>query len=190
MNAAGQRPNEGVIAGRVYVLGDNVDTDQIIPAQYLNLVPTIPEEYARLGTHALAGLPDTMPAFVPPGATKSPYVIIVSGRNFGCGSSREHAPIALGAAGVRAVVAESYARIFFRNAVATGELYPLESADRLCDVFRTGDEATLDPADETIVHAPSGRAWRLKPLGAVGPVIAAGGIFGYARAAGMLAPRS
>src|SRR5205823_3597239 len=112
--------------GRVYVLGDNIDTDQIIPAEYLNLVPTIPEEYRKLGSYALAGLARTpdQPPFVPPGGMATPYTIIVAGKNFGCGPSREHAPIALGAAGTKAVVAESFARIFFRNCVATGELYP------------------------------------------------------------------
>ena len=87
----------------VYVTGDNIDTDQIIPAQYLNLVPTIPEEYVKLGSYALSGLPDTFPPFVPPPGPKSPYGIVIAGRNFGCGSSREHAPVALGAAGARAI---------------------------------------------------------------------------------------
>src|SRR5271156_4508247 len=121
-----------VISGPAYVVQNNIDTDQIIPAQYLTLVPTIPEEYEKLGSYAMVGLPnDLYPIdFVSPGSTKSPYGIMIAGRNFGCGSSREHAPIALGAAGVRAVVAQSYARIFFRNSVATGELYPYESVER------------------------------------------------------------
>ena len=126
------------ITGPVYVLGDNIDTDQIIPAEYLNLVPTIPEEYRRLGSYALAGLPlqSGAPTFVPPGGTTTPYAILVAGKNFGCGSSREHAPIALGAAGAKAVVAESFARIFFRNCVATGELYPVETTERIVDFLR------------------------------------------------------
>jgi chromosome partitioning protein len=175
-----------VIRGRVYVLGDNIDTDQIIPAQYLNLVPTIPEEYAALGSYAMAGLPDTALPFIAAGAQRTPYSLIVAGRNFGCGSSREHAPVALGAAGVRAVVAESYARIFFRNAVATGELYPIESADALEGLFKTGDEAELDLGADRLRNLTSGAAVALKPLGAVRPVVEAGGIFGYARKTGML----
>jgi len=174
------------IRGTVYVLGDNIDTDQIIPAEYLNLVPTIPDEYEKLGSYALAGLPDDVQPFVPAGSAKSPHAIIVAGRNFGCGSSREHAPISLGAAGAQAVIAESYARIFFRNAVATGELYPLESSQRLCDVFQTGDEAEIDLRAETVTHVSSGESYSLKPLGDVGPVIEAGGIFAYARAEGMI----
>ena len=155
------------IAGRVYVLGDNIDTDQIIPAEYLNLVPTIPEEYRRLGSHALAGLPlqSGAPTFVPPGETTTPYAILVAGKNFGCGSSREHAPIALGAAGAKAVVAESFARIFFRNCVATGELYPVETTERIVDAFRTGDEAVLDLEAATLTHRRTGTVCRLRPLG-------------------------
>jgi 3-isopropylmalate/(R)-2-methylmalate dehydratase small subunit len=176
------------ITGRVYVVGDNIDTDQIIPAEYLNLVPTIPEEYAKLGSYAMAGLARTpdQPPFVPPDGMKTPYTIIVGGKNFGCGSSREHAPIALGASGAEAVVAESFARIFFRNCVATGELYPCETPTRLVDAFRTNDEAVLDLDANTLTHAASGTVHRLRPLGDAGPVIAAGGLFAYARQNGMI----
>ena len=126
-----------VIRGKVYVLGDNIDTDQIIPAQYLNLVPTIAEEYLKLGSHAFSGLPDSQYPirYVKAGQLDSEYHIVVAGKNFGCGSSREHAPIALGSAGCKVILAESFARIFFRNCVATGELYPCECVDRLCHRF-------------------------------------------------------
>jgi len=176
------------IRGRVYVVGDNIDTDQIIPAEYLSLVPTIPEEYRKLGSYALAGLARTpdQPPFVPPGEMVSPYRIIVAAKNFGCGSSREHAPIALGAAGVEAVVAESYARIFFRNCVATGELYPCETPARLTAAFRTNDEAVLDLQANTLTHVPTGTVHHLRPLGDAGPVIDAGGLFAYARQTGMI----
>ena len=177
------------ISGPVYVLGDNIDTDQIIPAEYLNLIPTIPEEYAKLGSYALIGLPLPPGAaqFVKPGEMKTSYAIIVAGRNFGCGSSREHAPIAIGAAGARAVVAESFARIFFRNCVATGELYPVETPARLIDAFRTGDEAVLDLEASTITNRRTGAVLNLRALGDAGPVIAAGGLFAYARKTGMIA---
>src|SRR5262245_61000252 len=176
------------IRGRVYVLGDNIDTDQIIPAEYLNLVPTIPEEYRKLGSYAMAGLARTadQPPFVPPDAMTTPYTIIVGGKNFGCGSSREHAPIALGAAGVEAVVAESFARIFFRNCVATGELYPCETPRRLVDAVRTNDEVILDLDANTLTHVATGTVHQLRPLGDAGPVIAAGGLFAYARQTGMI----
>jgi 3-isopropylmalate/(R)-2-methylmalate dehydratase small subunit len=180
-----------VIRGAAYVVGDNIDTDQIIPAQYLNLVPTIAEEYEKLGSHALCGLPKELypVRFVPEAARKSPYTIVIAGRNFGCGSSREHAPIALGAAGCRAVVAESFARIFFRNCVATGELYPVESTTRLCEIVRTGDEVELDLDANTLTLLGSGNKFATKPLGDARPVIEAGGIFEYARKTGMIAAR-
>jgi 3-isopropylmalate/(R)-2-methylmalate dehydratase small subunit len=177
---------ENIITGKVYVLTDNIDTDLIIPAKYLNLVPTIPEEYKELGSYALAGLPDDFPRFVAEGSDTSEYAIIVAGSNFGCGSSREHAPISLGAAGTRAVVAQSYARIYFRNCMATGELYPLESAIRLCDEFETGQEAKISITDGTIDNITTGKSYTLNPPGDVVPVIQAGGLFGYARASGMI----
>jgi 3-isopropylmalate/(R)-2-methylmalate dehydratase small subunit len=179
-----------VLTSPVFVVGDNIDTDQIIPAHYLTLVPTIPEEYEKLGSYAMVGLPDEFypEKFIEPGRDKTEFKIIISGRNFGCGSSREHAPIALGAAGVRAVVAESYARIFFRNSVATGELYPYESRDRLLDKVKTGDLATLDFDADTLTV--NGTNYPLKPMGDVRPVIEAGGLFNYARKAGMIPTRS
>src|SRR3954466_7640416 len=99
-----------VLTSPIYVSRDNIDTDQIIPAQYLTLVPTIAEEYEKLGSFALIGLPDSQypTRFVAEGELKPPYKIVIAGRNFGCGSSREHAPIALGAAGVETVVADSF----------------------------------------------------------------------------------
>src|SRR6516162_5312129 len=136
---------QSVFSGPVYVVRDNIDTDQIIPAQYLNLVPTIPEEYEKLGAFALCGLPESLypTRYVRDGQLDSEYPIVVAGRNFGCGSSREHAPIALGSAGCKIVLAESFARIFFRNSVATGELYPCESSDRLIDTLKTGEVVTV-----------------------------------------------
>src|SRR5438552_5409596 len=176
------------LTSKVFVVYDNIDTDQIIPAQYLNLVPTIPEEYEKLGSFAMIGLPDSLyPArFIQPGQLDSNYPIVVAGRNFGCGSSREHAPIALGSAGCRIVLAESFARIFFRNAVATGELYPCESIDRLCEVFKTGDVATVDLDKATVLATATGKTYSFKPLGDVRPVVDAGGLFNYARKSGMI----
>src|SRR3989454_10191849 len=97
---------QSVFTGPVYVVRDNIDTDQIIPAQYLNLIPTIPDEYEKLGSFALSGLPESLytARFVKPGQLDAEYPIVVGGRNFGCGSSREHAPIALGAAGCKGVL--------------------------------------------------------------------------------------
>ncbi len=179
-----------MIEGPIYVVQDHIDTDQIIPAQYLNLVPTIPEEYEKLGSYALIGLPERLYPirFIVSGKIKADYPIVVAGKNFGCGSSREHAPIAMGAAGVRGVVAESYARIFFRNCVATGELYPMESISRLCNILKTGQHALLNLETNTLVVDE--KPYPLKPLGEVKPVIDAGGLFNFARKSGLIDPTS
>ncbi len=185
--------NRTVIEGNVYVVGDHIDTDQIIPAKFLNLVPTIPSEYEKLGSHAFGGLPDDYPSFVAGDAVKSGYSIVIAGRNFGCGSSREHAPVALGAAGVKAVVAESYARIFFRNCIATGEFYPCEFDAEIADdktknarMFSTGDVAEIDIEKGIVLNKTNGMSRALQPIGAAAEVIEAGGIFGYARKTGMI----
>ena len=178
---------QDVIKGKVFVVGDNIDTDQIIPAQYLNLVPTIPEEYIKLGSYALCGLPDEYTTrFVKEGEVKTEYSIIIGGNNFGCGSSREHAPVALGASGAKAVIANSFARIFFRNCISTGELYPIEPAELLNSLFKTGDEAELDLEKMTITAVDSGKVYSLKPMGDVRKVIDCGGIFEYARKTEMI----
>ena len=183
---------QSVFTGPVYVVRDNIDTDQIIPAQYLNLVPTIPEEYEKLGSYALCGLPESLypMRFVREGELDSPYSIVVGGRNFGCGSSREHAPIALGSAGCKVVLAEGFARIFFRNCVATGELYPCECVDRLCDLLKTGDVVTVDLDAGTVTVKGTGKVFKFKPLGDVRPVVDAGGLFNYARKTGMIPSNS
>ena len=179
---------KSVFHGPVYVVRDHIDTDQIIPAQYLNLVPTIAKEYEKLGSFALCGLPDSLypTRFVKAGALDSDYPIVVAGRNFGCGSSREHAPIALGSAGCKVVLAEGFARIFFRNCVATGEVYPCELTERLCDRLKTGDVVTVDLDKATVAVEGAGTVYSFKSLGEVRPVVDAGGLFNYARQTGMI----
>ncbi|OMP06145.1 Aconitase A/isopropylmalate dehydratase small subunit, swivel [Corchorus olitorius] len=173
--------------GLCYVVGDNIDTDQIIPAEYLTLVPSNPAEYEKLGSYALIGLPSSYETrFIEPNEMKTKYSIVIGGANFGCGSSREHAPVALGAAGAKAVVAESYARIFFRNSVATGEVYPLESEVRICEECKTGDVVTIELGESKLINHTTGKEYKLKPIGDAGPVIEAGGIFAYARKTGMI----
>ncbi len=179
---------QSVFTGPVYVVRDNIDTDQIIPAQYLTLVPTITDEYEKLGGFALCGLPEPLypERFVKSGQLDSKYPIVVAGKNFGCGSSREHAPIALGSAGCKIVLAESFARIFFRNSVATGELYPCEITERLCDTLKNGDVVTVDLDAATVTVKATGKVFKFKPLGDVRPVVDAGGLFNYARKSGMI----
>jgi 3-isopropylmalate/(R)-2-methylmalate dehydratase small subunit len=182
-----------IITGRAYVLGDNVDTDQIIPAHYLSFNPAQPEErkffgmYANSGVpEAQAGLPKGNVRFVRDNEFRSDYTIIIGGKNFGCGSSREHAPLALAEAGVKCVIAEFYARIFFRNSINGGYLLPLESEQRLVEKVQTGDELEIDLEKRTATNKTRNEQYHLKPIGDVLPIIEAGGVFEYAKKAGML----
>lgn len=182
-----------ILQGKAYVLGDNVDTDQIIPAQYLTYDPGVPEERKQFGKYALSSVPPSQSG-LPKGHVPfhgndefvSDYTFIVAGRNFGCGSSREHAPIALEAAGIRAVIAEFYARIFYRNSVNGGYLIPVECKERLCDVVCTGDVLRLVIEDSKLYNETTNESYDLHPLGEVAPIVEAGGIFKYAKSVGML----
>jgi 3-isopropylmalate/(R)-2-methylmalate dehydratase small subunit len=184
---------ESVIRGKAYVLGDNIDTDQIIPAQFLSYNPAIPEERKYFGMYALSGVPEAQAGlpgghirFVPENQFQSPYSIVIGGKNFGCGSSREHAPLALAEAGAKCVIAEFYARIFFRNSVNGGYIVPLECTSRLVDKIRTGDELEVHIDEQYLLNKSTGQRHDLRPLGDVLPIIEAGGIFSYARQTGML----
>lgn len=192
MSTGSLRKRDGPkLRGPVFKVGDNIDTDQIIPAEYLTLVPSNPDEYVKLGSFAMCGLPAERyrVPFIKDGEMSTQYPIIVAGDNFGCGSSREHAPVAIGAAGGCAVIAESFARIFFRNCSATGELYPWECEKPIVDFFTTGDIAEIDFDDATVTNVTTGEQFKLKPLGDVLPVIDAGGIFEFARQSGMIAQK-
>src|ERR1700712_552422 len=154
---------EPVVTGKAYVLGDNIDTDQIIPAQYLSFNPSIPEERKFFGMYAMSsvpegqrGLPSGKINFVRENEFKTDYQIVVGGKNFGCGSSREHAPLALAEAGIQCVIAEFYARIFFRNSVNGGYLVPIESTARLVDKIKTGDEVEVHLIDGYVINKTSG----------------------------------
>ncbi len=181
------------ITGKVFVVGDNVDTDQIIPAEYLSYNPAIAEERKYFGMYAMSGvpiaqsgLPKGRQKFVPEGEFKTSYAVIIGGKNFGCGSSREHAPLAISEAGVTVVVAEFFARIFYRNSINGGYLVPLETPARLVEQFSTGDEVEVDLEKPSIANKTTGKNFCLSPLGQVGPIVAAGGVFEYARKQGML----
>jgi 3-isopropylmalate/(R)-2-methylmalate dehydratase small subunit len=182
-----------IITGKAYVLGDNIDTDQIIPAQYLSFNPSLPEERKFFGMYAMSsvpegqrGLPQGNIPFVRDNEFKSDFRIVIGGKNFGSGSSREHAPLALAEAGVKCVIAEFYARIFFRNSVNGGYLIPFESTERLIDKIRTGDELEVRVKDLVLINRTQNTQHKLKPLGDVLPIIEAGGVFAYAKEAGML----
>ena len=176
---------EDVICGKAFVVGDHVDTDQIIPAKFLSYDPSAPEERKFFGKYAMSGvpmdasgLPDGDTPFVAEDAFATEFAVIIGGVNFGCGSSREHAPLAIAEAGVRAVVAESYARIFYRNSINGAYLVPYETSQRMVGRIATGDEVEL--------NAETGESFRLEGLGDVAEIVAAGGIFQYARKAGMI----
>ncbi len=181
------------IRGKAFVLADNIDTDQIIPAKYLSYNPSDPAERKFFGMYAMdsvpagqSGLPAGNIRFVRPNEFKSDYSIVIGGENFGCGSSREHAPLALAEAGVQAVIAQFYARIFYRNCVNGGYLVPFESTARLVDKIRTGDELVIDLEKSTVTNLSDNAVYELKPLGDVAPIIEAGGVFSYARQVGMI----
>lgn len=172
---------EDRIGGKAYVLGDNINTDVIIPAQYLSLSHTNPNQKDELGSHALEGLSDTLPPFIDKKSGKSPYTIIVAGENFGCGSSRAQAPGALNAAGIKAVIASYYARIFFRNSVNAALLIPLESEAKLSEEIKTGDDLEIILSQSKLMNKTQKKEYRLRPLGAVQEILEAGDIFEYAK---------
>ncbi len=184
-----------IIRGKAFVLGDNIDTDQIIPAKYLAYNPSDPAERKYFGMYAMDGLPKGQSGlpfgdvpFVRPNEFKSDFAIVIGGKNFGCGSSREHAPLAIAEAGASAVVAEFYARIFFRNCINGGYLVPFETDTRLVNEIKTGDELVIDVQKSTLTNVTqNNKTYTLKPLGDVAPIIEAGGVFEYAKQSGMMA---
>ena len=139
------------IKGNVWRFGDDVDTDAIIPARYLNT--TDPQELAR---HCMEAADAAFAQQVKPGD------IIVAGKNFGCGSSREHAPLAIKAAGVSCVIAAGFARIFYRNAFNIG-LSILESREG-AEACRQGDELEVDPGAGEIRNLTRGRSFTAQPI--------------------------
>lgn len=182
-----------IIKGKTYVLGDNIDTDQIIPAEYLIYSITDPEESKIYGKHALssvppanAGLPIGNIPFVKQDEFLSEFSIIIAGSNFGCGSSREHAPFALQKAGVSAVISQSYARIFYRNAIDGGFIIPLESISKLNDKIKTGDELEINLDSGILKNFSDGAEYSTNSLGEAFSIVEAGGLFEYARKNNMI----
>jgi 3-isopropylmalate/(R)-2-methylmalate dehydratase small subunit len=179
--------------GAAYVVGDSVDTDQIIPAEHLIYSLTNPEERRLYGRFALSGIPDEMQGlpsghrpFTEPDSFRSDYAVIIAGSNFGCGSSREHAPFAIREAGCKVVIAESYARIFYRNSVDGGFLIPYEGPKDLNKQVQTGDVLRLETSEAQLHNLSSGDVFQLRPLGEVEGILRAGGVFEYARRNGLV----
>lgn len=184
---------ENKIIGKAYVLGDNIDTDQIIHAEHLVYSTSDPEELKKYGHYALssvslnqAGLPEGGKPFIAGDNYQSEYSIVIGGKNFGCGSSREHAPLALQTAGVKVVAAESYARIFYRNSVDGGFVIPYECAIKLKDKIKTGDIVEVDVDSNALKNISDGKSYQLNPLGDVFEIVEAGGLFAFARTTGMI----
>jgi len=140
-----------LIEGKVWVFGENIDTDVILPGRYL--VVTDPVE---LGKHAMEGLDPSFPKRVAKGD------IVVAGRYFGCGSSREQAPVALKYSGVAAVVAESYARIFYRNALNIG--LPVLEIENTKRIAKGGERIRIDVETGEIRNLKTGEVFRAKPI--------------------------
>lgn len=154
---------------RVFKLGDHINTDQIIPGRY-----NVTTDAAELGRHCFCELRPDLAADV------SQEKLIIAGENFGCGSSREHAPIALKAAGVRCVVAKSFARIFFRNAINIG--LPILISGEAYGVFEDGDDAEADTAAGVVTGATGAKRARCSPLPPfVGRIVQEGGIVNLLR---------
>jgi len=153
-----------VIKGNAYVFGDNLDTDQIYPGQYLELV-----EVGDIGRHAMEGAdPHFAKAF-------QPGDIIVGGTNFGCGSSREHAAIALQAVGAGLILAESFARIFYRNAINLG--LPLLVSPKISSQVSSGDKLIVDLAQGVVHNQGTGAELGAEPLSEyVFDILESGGI--------------
>ena len=183
-----------LVRGLAYVVGDAIDTDQIIPAEHLVYSLKRPDERRMYGRFAMSGVPveqQGLPGghkpFTAPDAYRSRFTFVIAGTNFGCGSSREHAPFALTEAGAEVVVAQSYARIFYRNTIDGGFVIPFESTDRINDRISTGDTLELATDVGLLTNCTTGEEYLLKPLGEVAQILKAGNVFEYARQAGLIA---
>ena len=156
-----------MVTGKVYKYGDNVDTDVIIPARYLNAPSP-----AELAKHCME---DIDPAFA---ASEHRDAIMVGGWNFGCGSSREHAPIAIQASGVACVIAASFARIFYRNAINIG--FPILECPEAAEAIQAGDTVSVDYETGVIADETTGRKFQAAAFPPfIEKIIASGGLLPY-----------
>jgi 3-isopropylmalate/(R)-2-methylmalate dehydratase small subunit len=158
-----------ILTGKVWKYGDNVDTDVIIPARYLST--SVPEE---LAPHCMEDIDESFAKGVQKGD------IIVAGNNFGCGSSREHAPIAIAGAGISCVIAVSYARIFFRNAINVG--LPILECPEAAGGIAGGDTVEVDLEKGAIVNKTTNKTWQARPFPAfLRELISVGGLVPWVR---------
>ena len=153
--------------GRVFRYGDNIDTDVIIPARYLNT-----SEHKELASHCMEDIDKDFVKNVREGD------IIVGGRNFGCGSSREHAPIAIKASGISCVIAATFARIFFRNSINIG--LPILECPEAASGIQDGDIVSVDLSTGTIIDKTTGKEYKAEPFPPfMQKLIEAGGLAEY-----------
>jgi 3-isopropylmalate/(R)-2-methylmalate dehydratase small subunit len=158
-----------MLKGKVHKYGANVDTDAIIPARYLNI--SDPTELAK---HCMEGIDQDFVKRVKRGD------IMMATTNFGCGSSREHAPLAIKAAGISCIIAKSFARIFFRNAINIG--LPLLECDQAVDKTKAGDNLEVDLSTGRIKNSTKGMEFEAKPYpDFMAKLIAAGGLVEYTK---------
>lgn len=150
--------------GKVFKYGDNIDTDVIIPARYLNTT-----DHAELASHCMEDIDKEFIKNVEAGD------VMVAGRNFGCGSSREHAPIAIKASGISCVIAKSFARIFYRNAINTG--LAIIECEEAADKIENGDRVEVDFDSGTIKNLTRNEVYKTQPFPAfIQRIIDAGGL--------------
>jgi 3-isopropylmalate dehydratase small subunit len=155
--------------GKAWKFGDDVNTDEIIPARYLNSI-----DPAELASHCMEDADPTFAAKVRPGD------VIVAGTNFGCGSSREHAPISIKAAGVSCVIAKTFARIFFRNCINTG--LPIVACPEAAEAIAAGDEIEVDLTEGVIRNVTQGDVYATAPFpDEMQRIIAAGGLMPFVK---------
>ncbi len=158
-----------LLRGKVWRFGDDIDTDAIIPARYLNT--SDPNELAK---HVMEDADKEFPNRVKPGD------IVVAGKNFGCGSSREHAPIAIKASGIQAVIAKSFARIFYRNSFNIG--LPIFESDEASEKIKEGDTVEIDADKGIIKNLSTGEQYTAKPIPPfMQELIAAGGLIEWTK---------
>ena len=157
------------LSSTVIQYGDHVDTDVIIPARYLNTT-----DHAELASHCMEDLDSAFPSKV------KTSTIIVAGRNFGCGSSREHAPIAIKAAGVQCVIADSFARIFYRNAINVG--LPIVECPAAAAEIANGDAVSVNLDTGVITDETTGKTYTAAPFPPfMQGIIAAGGLVPFVK---------
>lgn len=156
-----------ILRGKVHKYNkDNIDTDVIIPGPYLKI-----HDHKELGKHAMEGLDPNFSQKISEGD------FLLTGKNFGCGSSREHAPIALHQVGIRAILSPSFARIFYRNAVDGGYLLPIEIDSELIEKISDKDELEINLDNNTIINSTSNEVFKIKPFpDIISKIVKAGGL--------------